>query len=436
MDTPHSENNDGVAVSSTEVLTGHKNNISKFIFAACCGVFIVSFLYYFYYRSTSVSDDALSPTEQKRADLLTKTWSDLELNSSTENLNTYVLDINAQLDSDSLSSRERKELLLKKAVSLGTNRINLQAPTISSVSEATSILRSLFESPQESIIDSLVSQSTISAYISLLNSTCFLPEVAESYPKEYPTLYKSLIEKGVHLRAALLLTTHAFAYTELRSEYEDDISTVANRAYITALYLYSFGDKYDNSVSDESLKSPALLAKLQSDLQRTSDLHMILWKNIYRGSVDPVLRLAFANDVAKTYGKKYITLSESNEIDAQYDNAFVVINSYSNNEDKISDAISKVMNTLMYFDSLHVRYTKDEIDPEKTSMLVDTFITNAGSSKETKSMVKSYFTVNPSEEDWLRVRAGFMEAAVKYPKLKDFFSTELGIDLPVKKDAV
>ena len=142
MDSSDSKNSDEVTAPSTEVLTAeHNNNVSKLIFAACCGVFIISLFYYFYYRSTSVSDEILSPAEQKKEDLLTKTWSDLKLNSSTENLNSYVLEINAQLENDSLSSQERKELLLKKAVALGTNRINLQAPSMSSVSEATSILR-------------------------------------------------------------------------------------------------------------------------------------------------------------------------------------------------------------------------------------------------------------------------------------------------------
>jgi cell division protein FtsL len=404
------------------------NNKARVIFIICCLVLIGTLVLFFY--SQSRSDLTENGEQMLTQDDTDTNWSQKATDSTTENLNTYVEELDTQLAEEDLLAYERKSLLLKKAIALGTNRVDLQSPSMENLDESTSILRSLFEAESGSYNEDIMKFGTISAYIGLLNSTCFLPEIAKSYPLEYPELYDSLVEKGVHPRAALLLTTQEFAYTELNEQFINDASTVANRSYIVALYLHSFGDKYDAVVPRDSMKAEALFERLKTDHAKSATLEKILYTGAYRGTVDPALRLAYVNDIVNTYGNQIVSVKTNMAIDEQYEKAFETINSYANTEDTVSDAVSRVMNTLMYFESLHRRYDLDGgINPEVSTRLVDTFIENAQSSKELQSMVSTYFTVEPNEEDWLAVRAGFMKAAVNYPKLSQFFSEVLGTEL-------
>jgi hypothetical protein len=407
----------------------------RIIFLVSCFILVSSLVLYAYRALTN--PEVAVVTEEVENQNVTKTWSEQNRVSTTEGLNVYITELDAELEDTELMPHERKVLLLKKAIALGANRVNLQAPSMNNVEESTGILKSLFEAEAGSYKEDVSKYATISAYIGLLNSTCFLPDVALSLPSTYPQLYNSLLQKGLHPKAALLLSIHDFAYSELDERFENDASTVANRAYITALYLYSFGDRYNDVVGDETLTDTALYSKLQTDLLKSPKLEKILYTGVNRAVIDPALRLAFVNDIVKTYKSNQLSIEENDAIDLQYTEVFGVINSYGNGSDSVSDAISRVMNTLMYFDSLHRRWSSDELNPEVVSMLIDTFIENATSSKEVREMVTSYFTLSQSDgEDWFAIRAGFMKASAKYEKLRNFFSTELGIDLPVEEDAI
>lgn len=386
--------------------------------------------YYFFHNGTVDEEMQSEDIENERSaetEAALQVWSTRNTESTVVNLDDYIAELDEQINDPTVSQTDRRGLLIRKAIALGTIR-TLGIPR-DSVKESASILRSLYNAEPTNESEEIYKNATIAAYINLLYSTCYDTTLGAELPEKYQNSHASFILNNHSPRASLILAYRDLAYSELDPKYYNDAYTVMNRAFISAMYLYAFGSKENSGdeVGDE--EHARIVKQLSEDVLNYPYLERILYKGVNKSVIDPTLRYAFAYDIANTYGKGNVDDETNANIDYNYEYVYSTL-AEMRPDDLTGNAMVNVLNTISYLESMHRRYAKSELNEERVNSLIELFIENVSLNKETKELFSGYFLEGMTEDGaWMPVRANFIKLAAEYPYLKTFFSESFGIEL-------
>ena len=387
---------------------------------AAIALLVLAVAAYFFYserleRLTFQTQNEKSVFEEIKQD----TWSSRGSDSTVEALNSYVAELTRQIEDPELSRTSRKLLMIRKSLSLGA--VRMDGIPNDDINEAASILRSVYASEPQNDLEVLYKNATIPAFMNLLITSCYLPSLGGGLPSGFDTEYDQLRDRGFHEKAAVILAFHNFAHDALDEVYGNDISTIASRAYLGALYLYTFGE-------DAAEESENILRMLQIDIDQYDLSEPRTLTGLIKGEVEPTLYYAFAYDIANTHDTETVSDETNRAIDQNYKNVYLATGKIAG--DDTSRAVIDVLNTVAYLESLHRRYTPEELDVAEVDRLIDIFIESLSHNKETKGLFTGYLVEGKTEiGEWMLQRANFYDVASKYPKLKQFIEEVSGIEV-------
>lgn len=350
------------------------------------------------------------------------------LDSTQEDLNLLVSDIDKQLSSPNIAPDAQKRLLLSKALALGS--IRSLGITGDHITQATNIFNTVYSSATLNTDEDKYKFATVPLYFDMLHATCYPPQLAQALPVEYSNYYRLLVnEEGLTDKQAVLLAFDRFADGSYDPRYINDTSLNANRAFTLALYFHAFGSGKSPVAQDTEEREVLLWSKLQT-LLATETQSGLLLTGPNRSVIEPSRRIAFAFDIANTYAKEKVTTALNKEIDEKYEQTFELIEDLRVENDPTSTAVNNVMTAVFYLESLHRRYTESELSSDKVNQIIDLFIANVSLNVDTRELYSGFFLEGMTEEGaWMPVRAKFIELAAKYPVLRSYFSDTFGIDL-------
>ncbi len=366
--------------------------------------------------------------QEKELNNLKKPWAQQNIDSTQVELNEFIADIDNQINNPNITVRDKKKLLLNKAMALGSTRsLGVQQDNIR---EAANILNSLYEVETTNTKDDDLKFATLSLYMSMLNSTCYYPELGNMLPDTYSSWYKELLmEERLPEKQAILLVFDRFVHEGNDPRYWNDSSTAMNRAYLLALYFKAYGSGVDPNELKPSDREAILWSKLQASVALGTTTEAILVTGFNRSVIDPAFRYAFSFDIAKTYANSDLDEKTNKEIDANYEKVFDLINENSNQGDVTSRAVASILNSIFYVESMHRRYARTERNEERIKEVIDIFMEQVLLNTDTRELYSGYFLEGVTKEGaWMPVRKGFIDLVPEYPKLDKFFSETFGID--------
>jgi hypothetical protein len=365
--------------------------------------------------------------EARSLDILKKPWAEQGRDSTQAALDKFVDEIDEKINAPGITINDKKKLLLSKAMALGTARS--EATRHDNVLEASNILNSLYDVEVTNTSDDKFKYATLSSYMSMLHSTCYYPRLGNMLPGKYARWYKRLIEREkLPEKQALILAFDRFVHEGNDPRYWNDSSIAMNRAYLLGLYFDAYGSGVDPLTLEPVDREAILWNKLKATVAIGTSTEPILVTGINRGEIDPAFRYAFAFDIFNTYSKSKIDVKTNEEIDANYEDVFELIVKNGGQIDVTSTAVSNILNSVFYIESMHRRYPND-VKTKRINEVVDIFITSVSLNSDTKALYSGYFLEGTTKEgQWMPVRRRFLELVPEYPKLDKFFSETFGID--------
>jgi len=349
------------------------------------------------------------------------TWTNRNADSSVGGLSNYISELDTEIADANTLETTKKLLLLRKAIALST--IRQTGTPLDQVNQAAVTLRSIFESKANNPKEESYRVATIPIYIYMLFSSCYEPTLGEELPAPYNQHYRDYLTKGYMPRAAVILAYRDFAYGALPPEYSDDVTTLMGRSFISAIYLYSFGED----------KSKPENLKIFNDLKKDVDMRATLKPKSLGGyiqsKVDVARNYAFAFDIATSYmGTSTLKKEENDRINENYDNAISLANQIEG--DNNSRYAINTLNSIYYLESLYKRYPKNKLDRKKVEELIDIFEENMLSSKEMKGLFTGFFIEGRTAEgQFNKVRWYFYMVAKNEPRINKILSENAGIKL-------
>ncbi len=395
--------------------------------------FIGTGFYFFNVYVSNVNDSILSQdtpavtVESPKVVSITSPMGVQGRDSTQEGLNQLVSDIDVQLSQANIAPDAQKRLLLTKAMALGSVRsLGIQQDGIL---EAANILNSVFDSEVSNTNDDKYKFSAIPLYLSMLHATCYYSGLAESLPTPHREYYDSLLnEEKLPLKQAILLAVDSFADEGNDRRFVSDAALTGHRAFILGLYFYAYGSNTSPDELSTTDREFTLWNKLKALV--ATDTNILLLTGPNRGEIDPTFRMAFAFDMLNTYAKDDISDELNTEIDAKYENVFALIDANTDINDETSTAVGRILNSIFYLESMHRRYSPEELDIDRVNEVIQIFIDSVSLNIDTRELYSGYFLEGVTEDGmWMPVRTNFIEIAANYPVLVDFFSISFGIDL-------
>lgn len=400
-------------------LVGKSPRVYISIFLAICivGLFSVAgfYIHRFTTQKNTVNEGRLV-TEIPRTEPFLARGTD----STVEEMDQFLTEFDQALADPTILPAERKRLLIQKAQTLTTQRSF--AISRDSYAEAATILRSLYESEPKTPGEVVTKNATIPAFLGALRASCYLGQLGKYLPGEYGGLYEKYLAEGHSLNGAVILAYRDFAYNGLDPKFSNDRAAVTSRAFISSVYLYSFGGEPNSTLEREILKG------IQEDVAQYPFLEKKLYVSQIKGELEPAQSYAFAFDIAHTHLAADVGRDLNKQIDQNYEDLYPKLDAIIGN-DLNSQHMIRALHTMFYLESLHRRYTEDERDHERVSQLVEGFMRDVSYSKETRNVFSGYFLEGKSSDgDWMKVRYNFFDVARKYPNLQAFMQESMGID--------
>lgn len=386
---------------------------------------VSSYIYYYYYYS---SPNQISGTTTQQRSEEFRSLSGLSpdtISSTIENENIILQKIDASLANEEMTDEMRNLLLIQKARRL----ISQSSGTMdkNKYFEAMEILGSMNERLQSRADEdpnSMLRYTILNSQLQTLELSCFLTDLGEKLPAPYDAEYRDFMAKGYSPKASVILAFRSLAYNSSDPTLPEHILTIARRVFLSAIYLDAFGKEHTDLDTDifNALKKDLQLYR--DLLERMNDGKFLVYK-IYSA-----FQYAYAYDIVEMYEATTTTLDQekNRQIDVNYENAIDLAEEISS--DPVVQHINMSFISMFYLESLHRRYTAEDLDAEKVSNLIDMYIESASYSKETKNSFGLILGRGVTDEGrWLPVRIRFFEVAKKYPKLKDFIENLAGITL-------
>ena len=365
------------------------------------------------FKDTPAEPQITSPSQeeldaQKHAEIVADNWLIRGVDSSSEELQKYITELDAQLSDPSIPDKSKRLLMLRKAMTLGAVR---DGSSKESILEGLSLLNSLYAMEPRDEEERGYKNAVIPLSLQLLKSSSYFVTLGEHLPGGFDVTYARYQSEEYPAKEAVMLAFRDFARLAPDEQFRNDKAVVTERAYLTALYLYAFGGE-DREVD------AIYLQQLQEDVSMYSTLETLLYEGSLKGNLRPAVAHAFAFDIAHTYNADSVSDEMNAGIDFLYEQAFV----HAELESLIDDttrAVVKIENAFNFLDSLHRRYASKP-DAAKVDLIIEQLVTSVNLNETTKNEFRAYLVGGKTNAaSWAPMRANFYEIAEQYPELQE-----------------